>query len=47
MPSTPTAVMLNCTMPWSCQRAVLKTSRSRSMWKKKGRSSVGAEMFER
>ena len=37
--------MLNWTMPWSCQRAVSNTSRSRSMWKKNGVSSVGAEMF--
>ena len=46
MPSTPTAVMLNWTMPWSCHLAVSNTSRSRSMWKKKGRSSVGAEMLQ-
>ena len=36
-PSTPTAFMLKRTMPWSRQRAVSKTSRRRSMWKKNGR----------
>ena len=43
-PSTPTAFMLNETMPWSRQRCRLKTSRRRSMWKKNGLSSVGALM---